>query len=443
MLKILIFENDLELLNKLKSLFTSITLFHEIKIANDEVNCLKLLKNEYFDVFVMKIESDKFLELVIKALPDIVSLPVLCTNTDIDLNKLTKHSKIEVSKQSFNLIYLLSGLSEILPKDLLKANDQLIEGFVPVKMSVLRNLKNTPCDVFIKLSQEKHIKIFNADDDIQFSILDRYENKKIHELYIKKTDFYRFSDELFSHTMPKAELYETRVDYYSQSQKVIKDIILEIGINENVIKLVDDLVDSAVVEYKDASLTNLLNKFKHSPERYIYDHSMLTSVFAVAMCEKFEWRNRQILQKIVFSSIFHDFAFKDTKLAFFEGNAKDNENLTKEQRNEILTHPERISELLASNKSISSEVLSLVSKHHEAHGDQGYPNAVGSGSLSIPECVFIVAHEFTNELYKIAFRDDKIAKAVENVCAFSNTGNLKQVREAFLTTVAEKFQLNK
>lgn len=432
MLKVLIYENDLMLLYKLKSLLTSVSVFHEIKISNDEETCLNLIKNEYFDVFILKITNDKFKEKLISFMPNITSWPLLCTSKEVNLDNFMKCSVLEFSNNEFKLLPFLTALSELIPSDVLKVSHQLIEEYVPVRLSVIRKIKMIPCDLHIKLGSQKYIKIINAEEEIQPFFLDRYENKSVNEFYLKKVDFYKHSNELFANTLPPASMFETKTEYYSQSQQVIKDIVSEIGVNENTIKLADELVDSALAEYKDAQLGSLLDKFKYSKDRYIYDHGVLTSIFAISLCEKFEWRNKQNMQKIVFASLFHDFGFVDAKLAFFETNFKENLDLTKNQRNEILKHPEKIVELLSKNKEIPGDVLSLISKHHEAHGEASYPLGLSSMNLSILECVFLVAHEFANELYKIAFRPDKMDKAIENVATFSNTGNLKQVRSVFL-----------
>lgn len=444
MLKLLIYENDLDLLNKLKALLSSISIFHEVKIANDEKTCLKMIKDEFFDIFILKIQDEKFKETLIKTLPDIVTSPVLCTNDDIDMDDFDKHAKLYLTKDNFNLISLLSMLSDLVPKHVLESSSgQLIQEYVPIKLTIFRKINITPCDVYVKLGAEKYVKILNNKDEIQTFFLDRYERRDVHQFYIRKIDFYRCADRLFSHTLPQAQNFESKVDYYSQSQQVIKDIVFEIGINENVVALADELVESAVTDLKDQKFSDLLGTFKYSKDRYIYDHSVLTSIFAIALCEKFEWRNRQLMQKIAFAALFHDFGFQDPKLGLLEANAKSNETLTKEQRTEILNHPQKMVNLLSNNKNVSSEVLSIIGKHHEAHGENSYPAGLNSGSLSVLECVFIVAHEFASELYKIAFQQDKISTAVINVLEFSNTGNLKPVRTAFTKVVAEKFQVLK
>ena len=438
MLKVLVYENDLSLLMKVKALLSSISSIDEAKIVNDETSCLKELKKEHYDILILGICTKPFKDSLLKSRPDIINQPILSLVPASDLAEFTKVVAIDILVTKFSLVQFLAALSDLIPPDILLAIKPLIEEFIPVKMSVFRKLKNTPCDIHIKLSKDKYVKIINEAEEIHNSFLDRYQNKNINELYIKKLDFYRCSDQLFENILPDAKSFESKTDYFSQSQQVIKDVILEIGINENVIKLADELVESALLEYKDPVLLTLLNKFKYSEDRYLYDHSVFTSILAVAICENFEWRNRQLMQKVVFASFFHDFGFTNSKLAFLENNITGNKELTKDQKNEILGHPQKMVDLLSKNKSISSEVLSMIAKHHEAQGENSYPLGLTSANLSILECVFIVAHQFSNELYKIAFRPDKIPKAIENVVSFCGTGNLKQVRAAFLTVVSKR-----
>ncbi len=441
MLNVLIYESDLMLLYKLKSIFTTISFINEVEISNDESSCLNLVSAMRHDLFVLKIDNDNFKDKLLKLFPDIISHPFLATNPRCDLSSFKKLAQLEITRD-VKIISILSALSEIVQEDILKYKTPIIEGYVPVRNSIFRKLKTVPCGLYLQLGLDKFVKIINSGEEAHSFLLDRYESRNIYELYITKIDFHIHSELLFGNTLPERKNYDSKIDYFSNSQQVIKDLVLEIGINENTIKLAEDLSEAAVLEYKDSNLSLLLRKFKYSKDRYIYDHGVLTSIFAVAMCGKFAWNNRQIMQKIVFASIFHDFAFSDPKLAIYEINPQENSNLTKQQIAEILNHPEKMTELLSTNKLIPGEVLSIISKHHEAHGERSYPNGLTSVNLSILECVFLVAHEFTTELYKIEFRQDKISKAVENVLVYSDTGNLKQVRNVFQAIVADKFKLN-
>jgi hypothetical protein len=431
MLKILVYEDDLILLSKMKAVLTSVSLFQEIKMANDEKTCLGLIKEELFDIYILRMNNEKFKDLLLKVLPALLSKPILSTDASLDLSIFDQCIQMDLVKEHFSVVSFLSSLTDLIPRPAFDVQKPLLEEYIPINFSVLRKIKNTPCDIYIKLGQEKFIKIVNLGEEVQRFFLDRFENKNVREFYVHKTDFYRCSDALFGNTFPIIEQFETSEEYFIESEKVIHEFIKELGLNENVLSVANELVTSAIAELKDPQLLSLLNKFKNSKDRYIYDHSLMTAIFAVSICEKFEWRNRQVLQKIAFAAFFHDFAFTDNKLAMIEVVGGEYQHLSKLQKKEILGHTEKMVELLSQNKSVSSEVLSIIGKHHEASGEQSYPLGLSSANLSILECIFIVSHKFTSEIYKIAFRADKLPKAVESVLSFSNTGNLKQVRPIF------------
>ncbi len=441
MLKLLLFDVDLLRLNKIRTILSAMSILSEIKIANDEARCVNLIKDEYFDIFILNINSEEFFKKLLVIHPSIEDLPVLLFGVDVDISNFKNCKKINLETVNFKLVNFLSSFSEIIPEDILKTSQQLISEYILIKFSILRKINNTPCDLYIRLGSDKFVKIVNKDEKIHGFLLDKYESKNVEEFYTRKIDFYAHSDSFFSSSLPNVSNTESSGEYYSQSTQIINDIFNEVGISKGVIDLADELIKNSLVESKDPELENLLNKFKFSKDRYIFDHSYLTSVLAVAICEKFEWRNRQNMQKIVFASIFHDFAFVDPKLAYFESGFLNNGELNKEQKDEIFNHPKKIAEMLQKNKNISSEVISILMKHHEAHGENSYPNGISSTGLSILECIFIISHEFANELYRIAFRHDKLLNAIENTLDFANTGNMKQVRKVLIEIFSEKFQL--
>lgn len=441
MMKLLIYESDLLLLNKLKSILGSFDIFESVRIVNDEDSCLKLVSEQVFDFFVLRFENDKFKDLLIQTMPNIVNLPVLCFSTSTDVSEFSKLEQVQLSVKKFKLIHLLSALSDLIPKEVKNERTQLFLDYLPIKISLIKKLKVYPCDFYIKLSADKHVKILSGNLDVNIDFLDRYSSRNITDFFVTRSDFYKYSDDLFSRILPPAENFTNKESFYSQSLEAIKDIVSEIGVNENVIGLTTELIDSAVADLKDPELLDLLNKFKFSKDRYIYDHSMLTATFAVSLCEKFDWRSRQVMQKLVFASMFHDFAIVDPRLAFVDSSFKANPDLSSLHKYEISNHAEVMCQILSRNKSISSEVLGIVAKHHEGREEgESYPKGIDSANLSILECVFIVAHEFANELYKIAFRPEKIPKAIENVLSFSNRSGFRQVRTAFLDSIVSKYQ---
>lgn len=441
MFKVLIYNSDITFLPKLQAMIGSLSFVENVTIVNDFDKCINHIKHEYFDFYIIDLDNVEIARKFENNLENITHLPVLITRDQFSFPQLTNYRKHNFNKSEFKLISFLNILSELLPASVVKSNQQLVSEFIPIQFATIRKIRKMPCEFYIRINKSKYVKIYNEDSVVNQDILDKYSIKNINEFYIKKADFYRCSDDLFASALPDINLFENKIEYFTQSQQVINEIFNDLGINENTLKVVNECVDKMLNETETPGLKDLINKFKYSQVRYIYDHSYLTSVFAITMCEKFSWRNTKNFEKIVFASFVHDYGFSNPKLAILENNYKHNQNLSMENKKDIFEHPAKMQKILAKDPSISSEVLSLILKHHEAHGDESYPAGLNSASLSPMECVFIVAHEFVNQLYKIAFRPDKMEKAINNVLEFSNNGNLKQVRTVFNETIAVNYNI--
>lgn len=437
-IKAIVYELDLQILYKIRDLLSSFDTFYEIQVANGQENALIQVKNESFDLYIVNITDNDFKNRLIKMNREITQKPILVLNCKLNLDEF-KMLQVYNYEKNFKIVHFLSHLSQLV--EIQRGVKQTTEAkFFPIKCWVIKKLSNLPCHLYLKLSEDKFLKVANGGEAVEKEFVERYIKKGVSEFYVYKDDFDTYSEFFFSTLLPVSIGYKARADYYADSIQVIKEIISEIGINENTMKLTMELVEDAVVEYQDKALEEMLERFKFSESRYIYDHGLLTAIFALAMCEKFEWRNQDNMKKMVFSAIFHDFGYNDPSLAFFEDNHSYNQ-LRKDQHEEIVGHPSKLSSTLQENNKIPSDVIHLILNHHEGRGDQGYPQGKSALSLSVFECVFIIAHEFTTELYKIAFRHDRINTAIENVVKFCQSGNFKNVRPVFLSIVSDKFKV--
>lgn len=348
---------------------------------------------------------------------------------------------IEVSKK-LKLIPVLNILNEFFNKnypDLL--NQKNADEYIAIKITKLLSIPKLPCDAFLKLNEKKFIKCLNENDIHFHDVLIKYQAKSFQYVYLKSDDYYSSFDAIFENIIPPADEFSavSKEQYYSNSQNVIFELMGEIGISENVLQVSEELVQDICKEYQKSEFAQLFEKFKYSKDRYIFDHSTMTSMFAISLCGRFEWKNEEIYRKLTMAALYHDFGFANPKLAIIEQDKEEINKLTKSFRREVLDHPEVMATKLSNLKGAPSEVIYMVQRHHEIHEDCGYKKMVSSAYLSVLECIFITAHEFTNQIYKIAFRPDKMHLAIERTLAILNNGNFKQVRAPFLEMVKKDY----
>jgi HD-GYP domain-containing protein (c-di-GMP phosphodiesterase class II) len=261
---------------------------------------------------------------------------------------------------------------------------------------------------------------------------------KTDAFYVTRDDFIATSESLFPH--PGILDRESSSGLFiDNSMAVMNEIQDSLGLNENLLELSSNLAGDIGQFFKNSSIEDMLSSFKRSKDRYVYDHSLLTSVFASAMASGAEWSNPKNIEKLVLASLVHDLGFTHPRLALVELNHKTSLNLSKEQKTEILNHPAKMAKLLSVSGTVPSEVINIVAKHHEMEELGNYPLGLNARGFSILECVFIIAHQFSNELYRVSFRVDKISVAIERVLQFPDTGNFKQAKQLFVSAIAKKY----
>lgn len=441
-LNVIIFTSNIQKLNKLKSIFEvveySINVSAFSSFLPGEGDALKNC-----DILIID-DSFPALSIILDNLEKVNSGSAVLLLGELSSDSENKYSKMYHIDKESSLIPMLSILNKMINTHFSdRVKKKSLIGYIPIKVTQLLRLTKAPADLFLKLSEQKFVKCINADDESMLDIIKRYQDKDFQFFYITKDDYYQKCDKLFDGLLPKEEDYlnsgQTKEMYFSNSQSVIYELMSDLGVGENVIQLSEELVQDVCREYKNTDLSILFDKFKYSKERYIFDHSTMTSMFAIAICTSFEWRNTEIYKKLAMAAIYHDFGFANPKLALIEQDSEEIKKLSKSFKREVLDHPEIMAQKLSSFKGVSGETISMVLKHHEAHGEEGYPKKLSSAHLSVLECIFIAAHEFTNQIYRIAFRQDKMHLAIQRTLEFLDSDNFKPVREPFLKMIKNNY----
>lgn len=338
-----------------------------------------------------------------------------------------------------NIIEFLSTFSRIVDNHFEGKKAHLVStDYIAYRSSYIMMLTEVPCDIFIKINDLKYIKIYKKEDSTKGQ-LSKYIDKGIKYFYIKRNEYYDNFDDFYSQTLQVFDSIQKSDNNlelgYSNSQNFIFDLMNDIGISEAVVNVSNNYIDSISKELTTKEIKNLFKSFKYSKDRYIFDHSTMTSMFSISMCSNFDWRNEEVYKKLVAAALYHDFGFINPKLALIELDKNEIQNLSKSFRREILDHAEVMSLKLSGIKGIPTEVLQIVSKHHNLHHEYGYTPKNTGVQLGVLESIFIVSHEFTNNLYKIGFRLEKLPNAVKKTLEFIEANNIKSVKEPFLGMV--------
>ncbi|MCO4794689.1 MAG: response regulator [Bacteriovoracaceae bacterium] len=267
------------------------------------------------------------------------------------------------------------------------------------------SLNKAPCEIYIKLSEKKWIKVLNEGEIEVFEVINKYKNKGIVNLCIKSNDQQSFLSSL-GETLVGAMSLNDEVSSASKVS-VAENVILTVqeqlqnfGFKREQVTQVKKLVTHVIDTYSEnMTIQQLLSDLENSNSGYLYKHSMMTGLVANLLLKCTEWSNVEAQEKLTMASLFHDISLKNDsnfdldKKSFLIGLDKDNQEITLDFR----LHPQRSVELLSKVTEIP-DIFTIILEHHEKPNGTGFPRGLKAQRISPLSCVLIVSHHFTDLL---------------------------------------------
>ncbi len=304
---------------------------------------------------------------------------------------------------SDNLIEIIKKAISHCSQEAIKNEYESEKDYSKIKLSRFSNFNKSICDVFIKLSDNKFVKIINKNDKYSESLLDKY-NRKCKYFFILKKDFNDFYNnytnnlsELFNDTsISNQERHELEISGLS----IIHEQIKEIGINQDTINTMNTLSDSCITHLKkDRALKKIISDILMN-QNFVYEHCLLTSYICGGISLEMQWNTPATLQKLSFACILHDIALDSEELIekhdLTPNLIRNESSFVKEK---VFRHPIKASQRVANIKNIPSDIDAIIISHHESPTGTGYPRKIQASSISPLACIFIIAEDFMGQIY--------------------------------------------
>lgn len=333
----------------------------------------------------------------------------------------------------------LKELVEIIRETLKR--EEVKSDYKKVRISYfLRNNKSL-CDIFIKLNDEKFIKIINKGEFYKKSDIDKYIKKNQKYLYILESDMVKFSNHLydtpFLEFVSEFGAQESIEDNLVRTHAVLKDLVESVGVDKYAIKLADSYVGNvSEITKDDKNISSMLFKLRQRRD-YIYDHSYMCACLSVFIVKQLPWSSNEIIQKLCFSALFHDITLKSAELAMIHDLEESSvRKLTKEEKTSLANHPKDACKLLSGAKEFSQDIENIITNHHENGEGTGFPRKIDGTQMRPLTCVFIVAHEFVRQLYLRDFDEHSHKDILTVLFNRYNSGSFKDILDALYKTLS-------
>ncbi len=341
-----------------------------------------------------------------------------------------------------NFFYLQKGASKGKFVDFIKSIVETSEledvslGYAQIRIPIFYRFNQTLCDIYLKLRGNHYVKILNSGVFYTRNEVQKYANKKAEYLYIREEDYASFVKGVGNFSFLKynesySKVSETDEDIIRQTHALIHDIVQRVGVTKITIDLASTTTEKIKKISKDHDkLLKLVIKAR-SQRNYLYDHSYMLSCIASAICVEMEWTSIQNVEKLCLAAIFHDLTFKNVQLAKIK--ILDSETLatlSREEVKEINDHIVILREEFIKQKGLPPDLDNIIFEHHETPEGTGFPRGANSTTLSPLSCVFIMAHEFVDQIFDQQMETSDLDAILDELRIRFTKGNFRKVFEA-------------
>ncbi len=342
------------------------------------------------------------------------NLPILILDKNLS-NKVQKieekYSNIIPFNTSAPLGELKNKICEKLEIDQWKDSNHT--QFIRFKKKIFDLFDEKPCDVYLKISDNKYLKVYKENSSNQLTSMNN-ENKNIEHLFINIDQCEAFITRLIEaiDEISKNGNYSDLLPMYCQD--TVFELLRQIGLTEELLEVSNWAIDSALKLIEQNHNIKEMWQNIVKKQDFLAEHSLLVTHIASAILEYTPWRSETNVVKLAVASFFHDMQIRERKQILEHDLVKDNEG-SRTDKLDMMKHPYRAVEMLSQISNMPIDVDSIIKNHHECYDGNGYPKGADFSKLSALPTVFILAHDLVNHLYTTGFSEKNIQNFVNGV----------------------------
>ncbi|MGZ3712154.1 MAG: HD domain-containing phosphohydrolase [Bdellovibrionota bacterium] len=351
--------------------------------------------------------------------PDAGKLPGILLLGTVELNKLVE------------------GIVGLLKPQADKVDPATITEYCPIRTNLLIRVSPLKGDVYIRLSGEKFVKLFQTGDEFdQMDMARYYEEKRVEYMYLRRAEtsefIQKFTNEL-EQLLKKTDLKpEEALATAEMTQEAVQELVHRVGFTPEVQTLAKKNVELSLKAIgSQPKLSTLINKVIKDGN-YLSQHSTLLSHMACCVAKEMDWGSEATFSKLVLASYMHDISLSHPELAKINSLAEletNKANFPAEAVKSYHLHPAKSADVVRSFQEIPPDVDLIVLQHHERPGGGGFPRGLAHNYIAPLSAVFIVAHDLTQEILAQKERFS-LPNFILDRKRFFNQGNFKKVMAA-------------
>lgn len=329
-----------------------------------------------------------------------------------------------------NMIKVVQGEKTV---DLADIHSEEIGEFKSLSIDTLKNIDLGSAELFVKIGKDKFIKVKNESDNFSGEEVLKYRKKAGDKLFVKKDYFAKLSKHAVQNINQKIASAEGESEVKMVAAELLDHIYEgfdQFGISSAQIGLVNDTVEKCQeVLSEKKGFKSLMGKFSND-EGYMIAHSMMAMHISAMISNNMGISTDRHLEKFSYACMLHDLALSDPNLSeIMDKNSDKFKRLSKEERDDILGHPQKIATFVEKKPEIPQDLYYILLEHHEKPDGTGFPRGLNATRISPMGALFIISLKVADHLYHHQFKNLKnlVIDLKENY----SHGNFKKPCEAF------------
>ena len=280
----------------------------------------------------------------------------------------------------------------------------------------LRQLRSYSLDLFLKLKDDKMVKVFSAGDVIEDEDLLKYKRKNQHEIFLRYDDFQKMKVELMQSIFSQLKNASSVTEAFDATGNAMSFMMVGskiLNIWPDQVKLVESSVESCLRNLESTTeLADFLKSF-NKDEGYLIAHSMTTLHLCFMVMKKGGFYTSENMERLSYAALIHDCELSDSSHStVIDKNSEKFKALSSREQESILGHPIRGAECALKLGNIPDDVDMLIRFHHERPDGSGFPRGVNRNSFSVLSATLVLCLRVADFLF---YNDDSSEKLVNYV----------------------------
>lgn len=368
----------------------------QIKVAKEMTEFRHYVKNHLFAFAIIDSSVDKYSQEIQKALIA-ASLPHYFLSEE----SLTHPLFENVLTKPYAIKTLISMMEQI-GNFKFNFDEQKVESYlnssqyISVKIEDIINLKKSPYDYYVKINENKFVKVAKVGEPVANQTLNNILNKGVQLVYAKKEDYSKYLDMLTKTSLNINSLKVTKdvkMKFLAKTSELLMDQAFTEGLSKEILFSSKQVLDSSMaLALEDDNMFNMLSLLNDLGQS-TYRFSLAVSIYSVMIAKQLGWKTEGTIFKLSLGAVFSDIGLKaiDPEIVKRSGIWLNDEETKIYQQ-----HPLLGVEIMRGS-FVSDDILAIIAQHHENNDGTGYPRGLNKNNIHPLAKVVRVASEFCEQ----------------------------------------------